>query len=271
VQHEEDILLFRRVMGFMHLFEAGTDNNHNVDAYIPPSPSVGLQRSVMAERNEIQENDEEEEDDDDDDFYDTIEDKGEEAEVSIEDDYSSDSEDVFFYHHEQPPHEEHPTGQTIPTPTPQETQQLNTHHSQRTEGTQISASEYDIIPELTNTSSLPITTTNPNNASASVPITPQDQQQQSINVTAEPDKTDPLSCWEHGCNGRKFRTASNLRRHRKEKSRARPECPCPRCGAIFSRTTARNIHLEKGSCNRIRRYSNGRIRPNRGGRTGGAV
>jgi hypothetical protein len=31
---------------------------------------------------------------------------------------------------------------------------------------------------------------------------------------------------------------------------------------VFSRTTARNAHVAKGSCNRIRRYSNGRVRPN---------
>jgi uncharacterized C2H2 Zn-finger protein len=71
-----------------------------------------------------------------------------------------------------------------------------------------------------------------------------------------------LCCWEHGCNGRKFTTRSNLKRHRREKSRARLECRCPRCDAIFSRTTARNTHLARGSCNRIRRYSNGRIRTN---------
>jgi len=71
-----------------------------------------------------------------------------------------------------------------------------------------------------------------------------------------------LCCWEHGCNGRSFTTRSNLRRHQREKSRARPVCQCPRCGAIFSRTTARNTHIARGSCNRIRRYSNGRIRPN---------
>ncbi|KAH6649114.1 hypothetical protein BKA67DRAFT_576818 [Truncatella angustata] len=71
-----------------------------------------------------------------------------------------------------------------------------------------------------------------------------------------------LCCWEHGCNGRKFTTRSNLRRHLREKSRARPICRCPRCGAVFSRTTARNTHVARGSCNRIRRYSNGRVRPN---------
>lgn len=68
-------------------------------------------------------------------------------------------------------------------------------------------------------------------------------------------------CWKHGCNGRKFATRSNLRRHQQEKSRARPSCQCPHCGAVFSRTTARNTHVARGSCNRIRRYSNGRVRP----------
>ena len=271
VQHEEDILLFRRVMGFMHLIDAGTNSNHNVDAYISPSLSIGLQRPVMTESDEIQQDEDDEDDDDDNDFYDTIEDESEDEELHIEDDHSSDSEDVFFYYHEQqPPHEEHPAVQTTPAQILQETQQLSSHHSPRAQGTRISASEYDTIPEATNTSSLPTTTTDPNDAPASAPIPSQDQQQQqqqqqSIN---EPDKKDPLSCWEHGCNGRKFRTASNLRRHRKEKSRARPECPCPRCGAIFSRTTARNVHLERGSCNRIRRYSNGRVRPSRGGGKG---
>ncbi|KAL4874711.1 hypothetical protein BJY04DRAFT_224762 [Aspergillus karnatakaensis] len=70
-----------------------------------------------------------------------------------------------------------------------------------------------------------------------------------------------LRCWDHGCNGKKFTTRSNLRRHIQEKARARPACQCPRCGASFTRTTARNTHIARRSCNRIRRYSNGRIRP----------
>ena len=68
-------------------------------------------------------------------------------------------------------------------------------------------------------------------------------------------------CWEHGCGGRHFASISNLRRHQREKSAARPGCCCPECGAIFSRTTARNQHIANASCNRIRRYSNGRDRP----------
>ena len=68
-------------------------------------------------------------------------------------------------------------------------------------------------------------------------------------------------CWDHGCNGKKFLNYSNLVRHRRENGSARPRFICPMCGAYFSRSTARNQHLEKKSCNRVRRYSNGRERP----------
>ncbi|OSS43303.1 hypothetical protein B5807_12056 [Epicoccum nigrum] len=68
-------------------------------------------------------------------------------------------------------------------------------------------------------------------------------------------------CWDHGCNGKKFSTRSNLLRHHIEMGNARPRFNCTICGAFFSRTTARDQHVEKKSCNRIRRYSNGRERP----------
>ncbi|TRX88311.1 hypothetical protein FHL15_010815 [Xylaria flabelliformis] len=70
-------------------------------------------------------------------------------------------------------------------------------------------------------------------------------------------------CWEHGCNGREFSSKSNLMRHVKEKSGASNKCTCPLCGAIFTRSSARDTHLAKQSCNKIRRYSNGRPRPSR--------
>ncbi|KAK4908909.1 hypothetical protein LTR49_022272, partial [Elasticomyces elasticus] len=50
-------------------------------------------------------------------------------------------------------------------------------------------------------------------------------------------------CWEHGCNGRQFSTFSNLLRHQREKSGTAPKSYCPKCGAEFTRTTARNGHL----------------------------
>lgn len=68
-------------------------------------------------------------------------------------------------------------------------------------------------------------------------------------------------CWDHGCNGKVFSSWSNLRRHQRERACKAPKCYCPRCGAHFSRTTARNQHLANMSCKRIRRYSNGRTRP----------
>lgn len=68
-------------------------------------------------------------------------------------------------------------------------------------------------------------------------------------------------CWEHGCNGRRFSTRGNFVRHQKERANRGTKVLCPACGAIFSRTTARDKHLINQSCGRIRRYSNGRIRP----------
>lgn len=62
-------------------------------------------------------------------------------------------------------------------------------------------------------------------------------------------------CWEHGCNGRKFSTSSNLLRHRREKDGSASKSVCPDCGAQFTRTTARNGHLAHGKCTKSRRQS----------------
>ncbi|KAI0159754.1 hypothetical protein GGR57DRAFT_521018 [Xylariaceae sp. FL1272] len=77
------------------------------------------------------------------------------------------------------------------------------------------------------------------------------------------DNNEKPRCWDHGCNGREFSSKSNLMRHIKEKSGASNKCCCPLCGAIFTRSSARDTHLAKQSCNKIRRYSNGRPRPSR--------
>ncbi|KAF2252664.1 hypothetical protein BU26DRAFT_562387 [Trematosphaeria pertusa] len=55
-------------------------------------------------------------------------------------------------------------------------------------------------------------------------------------------------CWEHGCNGRQFSTFSNLLRHQREKSGTAAKSYCPRCGAEFTRTTARNGHMAHEKC-----------------------
>lgn len=60
-------------------------------------------------------------------------------------------------------------------------------------------------------------------------------------------------CWEHGCNGRRFSTFSNLLRHQREKSGTAAKSYCPRCGAEFTRTTARNGHLAHEKCSKQRR------------------
>jgi hypothetical protein len=75
--------------------------------------------------------------------------------------------------------------------------------------------------------------------------------------------TPDLRCWDHGCNGQQFTTLSNLKRHQREKSSSRAAYLCPLCGAHFSRTTARNQHIQNQSCTKIRRYSNGRQRINK--------
>lgn len=55
-------------------------------------------------------------------------------------------------------------------------------------------------------------------------------------------------CWEHGCNGRQFSTFSNLLRHQREKSGVASKSMCPKCGAEFTRTTARNGHMAHEKC-----------------------
>ncbi|OOQ85211.1 hypothetical protein PEBR_26762 [Penicillium brasilianum] len=55
-------------------------------------------------------------------------------------------------------------------------------------------------------------------------------------------------CWDHGCEGREFSTFSNLLRHQREKSGVVAKAECPVCGAVFTRTTARNIHVAQGKC-----------------------
>ncbi|KAI9697866.1 MAG: hypothetical protein M1820_007653 [Bogoriella megaspora] len=64
-------------------------------------------------------------------------------------------------------------------------------------------------------------------------------------------------CWEHGCNGRQFSTFSNLLRHQREKSGTAAKSYCPKCGAEFTRTTARNGHLAHDKCSKQRKGSEG--------------
>lgn len=55
-------------------------------------------------------------------------------------------------------------------------------------------------------------------------------------------------CWDHGCSGRQFSTFSNLLRHQREKMGPSQCFNCHRCGAEFTRKTARDGHLAHDYC-----------------------
>lgn len=84
-----------------------------------------------------------------------------------------------------------------------------------------------------------------------VPRNSSDSQMRVVNQNQKPKP----QCWEHGCNGREFSTFSNLLRHQREKSGTAAKSYCPKCGAEFTRTTARNGHLAHEKCSKQRRTS----------------
>ncbi|KIW00902.1 uncharacterized protein PV09_07649 [Verruconis gallopava] len=55
-------------------------------------------------------------------------------------------------------------------------------------------------------------------------------------------------CYQHGCNGKKFSTLSNLLRHERERGGNVNKAICEKCGAEFTRTTARNSHRDNNKC-----------------------
>jgi hypothetical protein len=57
-------------------------------------------------------------------------------------------------------------------------------------------------------------------------------------------------CYEHGCEGRRFSSMSNLRRHQRERNRLVRRMTCPWCGASFYRKWTINQHVLRGSCRR---------------------
>ncbi|KAL4887197.1 hypothetical protein BJY04DRAFT_49199 [Aspergillus karnatakaensis] len=86
------------------------------------------------------------------------------------------------------------------------------------------------------------------------PATSTDPEQQVRVISFRPKP----QCWDHGCNGREFSTFSNLLRHQREKSGVVAKAECPSCGAVFTRTTARNIHVAQGKCKGIGREASSR-------------
>jgi hypothetical protein len=62
-----------------------------------------------------------------------------------------------------------------------------------------------------------------------------------------------MMCYDHGCNGRKFSSISNLRRHQRERAGRTPLSFCCWCGAAFYRRWTRDHHVTRMSCLRIPR------------------
>ena len=58
-------------------------------------------------------------------------------------------------------------------------------------------------------------------------------------------------CFEHGCEGRTFSCAENLRRHLREKS-ATKSVSCPFCSTNFTRRSNRDKHVARGACKILR-------------------
>ena len=59
-----------------------------------------------------------------------------------------------------------------------------------------------------------------------------------------------IRCWEHGCDGRRFSSLGNYRRHTREKNQCAKTFPCLTCGKLFTRSTARNLHQESRVCDK---------------------
>ncbi|KAF2011775.1 hypothetical protein BU24DRAFT_288966 [Aaosphaeria arxii CBS 175.79] len=84
-------------------------------------------------------------------------------------------------------------------------------------------------------------------AGSTLPASPSAQGTGNAVRVLSPQRQKP-QCWDHGCNGRAFSTFSNLLRHQREKSGTAAKAYCPRCGAEFTRTTARNGHMAHEKC-----------------------
>jgi hypothetical protein len=67
----------------------------------------------------------------------------------------------------------------------------------------------------------------------------------------------PIKCWQHGCNGRTFKSFRNYRRHCKEKDGLTSKSSCPVCGQEFSRPTAMRLHYENLRCKVVKYDANG--------------
>jgi hypothetical protein len=54
-------------------------------------------------------------------------------------------------------------------------------------------------------------------------------------------------CYQHGCEGRRFSSSENYRRHIRERNKS-DRTTCPFCAAVFTRKSNKDTHLRKGRC-----------------------
>lgn len=57
-----------------------------------------------------------------------------------------------------------------------------------------------------------------------------------------------IRCYDHGCDGRGFSSVGNFVRHQREKSDKANRFICHFCGQLFTRQTARNLHVSRRRC-----------------------
>lgn len=73
------------------------------------------------------------------------------------------------------------------------------------------------------------------------------QNEQQIRTKDISDESE-IRCWNHNCDGRKFSSMGNYRRHLREKGGNAKRHRCQDCGRSFTRSTSRNTHRQLGTC-----------------------
>lgn len=78
----------------------------------------------------------------------------------------------------------------------------------------------------------------------------QQQPKQHKQKSRAKDKSDEseIRCWNHNCDGRRFSSMGNYRRHLREKGGNAKRHQCQDCGRFFTRSTSRNTHHQLGIC-----------------------
>jgi uncharacterized Zn-finger protein len=65
-------------------------------------------------------------------------------------------------------------------------------------------------------------------------------------------------CYQHGCEGRRFSSSENYRRHMRERNRS-DVITCPFCATLFMRKSNRDSHVRKGRCKCLSRRLSERV------------